>query len=328
MKKQKMIMLALAMLLCSCAQPENSETSRSAESSTTPSETTMPTEENTTTEETTQAETENPVWAEYERWVEQITNPLDGEGMIPLLFVDTTADGGKAYLICAGNNGEVYRADRFTYDGGPLYSVEGYGRLEDIDRPSTTKILDLEQKLQFIDPSGNSVATTADGMTTTGRIYASLVMAQAHLMKSLPGSSEYYVGSYQIADLFPADAVYTDNSISSDLDQNGTVDKIQWTLTEKEYVEDENLNYSGYYYSYEVTAEYNGTTYTLCSSYDDYDWVAKGDVQAFFADVDLDGMPEIVVYKKVLLRFDSIFIYDYDGEGFTESLVYVISPMP
>lgn len=331
MNREKMvigILLALAMLFCSCAPRENAETSRSAESSTIPSETTIPTEENTTTEETTQAETENPAWAEYEQWVEEITNPLDGEGMIPLLFVDSTADAGRAYLICAGNNGEVYLADRFAYDGGPLYSVEGYGRLEDVDRLSTTKILDLEQSLQFIDPSGKSVATTADSMTTTGRIYASLVMAQAHLTKKLPSGSEYYVGSYQNAEMFPADALYTDNSISADLDQNGTADKIQWTLTEQEYVEDEFLNYFGYYYSYEVTAEYNGTTYTICSSYDDYDVVAKGDVQAFLADVDLDGMLEIVVYTKALLRFDSIYVYDYDGEKFAESLVYVISPMP
>ena len=39
-------------------------------------------------------------------------------------------------------------------------------------------------------------------------------------------------------------------------------------------------------------------------------------------------MPEIVVYKKTLLRFDSVSIYDFDGEGFKKSLAYVIVPMP
>lgn len=316
----------IVLILCSCGtkiatqEPKPSQ-SEETQITTVPQET-----ENETLEQINDTTAFDPV-ADYEQWVEEITHPIDGTGMIPLLFVDTKADPSRALLICAGNNGEVYLADRFTYDGASLYTVDGYGRLEDLDRPTTTGILEIGRSLTFIDPKGAIYENSATSLTTTGRIYASFVMAKAQLEKSPAVEQRFYIGSYADADMFPTDVVYEDNCIQADLDGNGVMDCVSWTLTEDRPFRHDAFNYDGYLYSYQLVIELNRAEFTF-DPYVEYSKVGAGDYQIFVADVDQDGMFEIVRYMKESLVFDSIAVYDFDGTTYNKSMVYTITPRP
>lgn len=263
--------------------------------------------------------------AEYQAWLEQVNNPIDGEGMIPLLFTYAKYDKYSTYLIGAGNNGEFYIADRFAYNGKSLYipREEIYG-CDYQKGPYNTKILDTERPVVFTDFGGSTVKTTVTGLNSDFMSIIEFLQMKPQLEQQLPETSRFYLGTYEGVEMFPRDAACIDNYIQVDLDGDGTEDLVYLALFEDHYGEEPNFDYAGYYYAYKLNITRNGKTYTFLP-YASYDRAAQGDTRVFVADVDQDGEYEVLMYRMTYHRFDGLTIYDFNGQQY-EKEYYTISP--
>lgn len=261
-------------------------------------------------------------------FADEIANPIDGTGMVPLIFVDTKKEPQTGYLICAGGDGEVYIADRFKYNGKSLYWEEiPEAHVIDYQKgPYSTEIMDLSKGFVFRDFKGNSVNAKVLELTGDFEAIIEFLKIRTHLNKSLSTDSRFWLGTYEGVDMFPADGVYTENGFTMDLDGDGTEDRVEVVLTEDEYREDEFTGYKGYAYTYVFNICRNGRTFRI-KPYADWVRVVPEDIAVFAADVDLDGEYEIVKFYLENQRFGGISVYDFTGTVYEEQ-VYTISPMP
>ena len=264
----------------------------------------------------------------YEDFLEQINNPIDGTGMIPLVFVDTAKEDQVGYLICAGNNGEVYIADWYEFNGKSLY-WESHPEFCGIDYqkgPYSTEILDLSKPLVFRDFKGGSVTAKVQQLTGEYIGIINFLLIRTHMNKALPADSRLWFGTYEGIDMFPDDAVYTDDGIIVDLDGDGDEDQIRVELTQvpDSYTEDPFTGYTGYYYTYEYFVTKNGRTFRF-KPFKSQLHVTPDDFAVYVADVDLDGEYEIIEFMYYYKRFGGISIYDFNGATYDE-LIYSIAP--
>lgn len=253
--------------------------------------------------------------------LEEMLNPIDGTGMIPLVFVDMVRQPQVGYLICAGNNGQVYIADRFNYNGKSLYSETGniWDPVDYEKGPYTTEILDLNKTMIFRDFNGRSISANLGQMTGSFNMVYPFLKIKTQIGVKLPEDSRFWFGTYEGVEMFPEDSVYTENGFIMDLDGDGITDQAEIVLTEvpDSYTEDPFTGYTGYYYDYEVHIRRNGRTFRFLPFASWVD-VAPDDLAVFAADVDFDGEYEIVEFMFYHKRFGGITIYDFNGETYDE----------
>lgn len=264
----------------------------------------------------------------YQEFLDQTENPVDGTGMLPLIFVDTEKDAQVGYLICAGNDGQVYIADRFKYNGVSLY-WEVNPEVHSVDYqkgPYSTEILDLSKDIVFRDFKGNSISSKVQELTGDYLTIIEFLQIRTHLDAPLPTESRLWFGTYEGIDMFPEDTVYTDEGIIVDLDGDGHEDRIKVELTQvpDSYTEDPFTGYTGYYYSYEYYVTRNGRTFRF-KPFAEWVHVAPDDLAVFVADVDLDGEYEIIEFMYYSKRFGGVNVYDFNGATY-DKLYYSISP--
>lgn len=273
-------------------------------------------------------EEEPEEYSSFKDFVEQINNPVDGTGMVPLVFVDTAKNAQVGYLLCGGNEGEFYIADRFKFNGKSLYWVSDpeYNGVDYQKGPYSTEILDLNKQLVFRDFKGNSVSTKVQQLTGEYINIITFLQLRTGLDKALPTDSRLWFGTYEGVEMFPEDAVYTDDGIIVDLDGDGNDDQIKLELTQDpdSYTEDPFTGYTGYYYSYEFNVTRNGRTFRF-KPFTPEIGVAPDDIAIYVADVDLDGEYEIIEFMYYHKRFGGISIYDFNGATY-DKLYYSIAP--
>jgi len=263
-----------------------------------------------------------------QEFLDQVENPIDGTGMLPLVFVDTQKDAQIGYLICAGNDGQVYISDRFEYNGASLYweKTPGTYVIDYQKGPYSTEILDLNKELVFRDFKGNCVSGKVQNLTGDYMTIIEFLQIRTHLDQPLPAESRLWFGTYADVDMFPEDAVYTDDGVIVDLDGDGAEDRIRVELTQvpDSYTEDPFTGYTGYYYSYEYYVTKNGRTFRF-KPFTSQIHVTPDDFAVYVADVDLDGEYEIIEFMYYSKRFGGISIYDFTGSTY-EELYYAIAP--
>lgn len=245
---------------------------------------------------------------------------IDGEGMIPLLFIETEIYKDRAYVLGAGKDGVFYYADQFKYNGKSLYNENIYdGRMMLENEPAESPIMEEQCILQFQNPYGECFTTTHQGLTTDGEASVEYIYVFTQLPKNTVQADGLYLGSYEEANMFPQHAEYSKQCVVCDLDGNGVRDTIMWELFENRLFEFAPLNYSDYLYDYQVTIEQNGTVYTIEN--DRGQTVLKHGMAVFVADVDQNGDFEVIIYERDGLNPRVIMIYDFDGTTFVERKV-------
>lgn len=316
--KRLLVILLTMLVLCGCASPEQNEQ---------PSNTTAE-PETTISSETTEILETTGTWGELPLVQSNIdVEVVDGEGMVPLLFIKTDIYKDRAYVLAAGKDGNVYRAEQFEYDGEPLYGEYLHdGRMSLKDEPATTEIMEDNRELRFVNIFGEGLTCYHEGITTTGEVALRHIFAHAHLPENLSLSDGLYLGSYADVDMFPETAEYTDSSIVTDLDKNGARDKVTWEYIENTPVDSHPSGYSGYLYDYKISIERNGTVYTIENEKDMV--VVQGGMQVFAADVDQDGEYEIVVFETMITCSCYCTIYGWDGTAYTVQQYCTVAPLP
>lgn len=321
--KRLLLIFFSSLVLCSCAvtRPNVCVTNTVTEP-----ETSISSEPSTITE---MENCDTPgTWGEFPLVKSNIdVEVVDGDGMIPLLFIVTDIYMDRAYLLTAGKDGNVYLAEQFKYDGKPLYSDFLYeGRMMLKDEPATTPIMEEDRKLFFLNSHGESFTSDHQGVTTTGMRGVYYIFAHVHLPEDTVLTDRLYIGSYADAYMFPENATYEDNRIIADLDRNGVQDQITWEMRKNKPFDFPLANYSDYLYDYTVSIERNGATYTIINA--PGDTVGKDDMQVFVADADQDGEFEVIVFEKVNLNFTSVMLYDFDGTAYVMRRACPITMMP
>ena len=302
--KRFLITIIVVIALCGCSAPEQSDGT--------------PSERNNTIESTSADELEimdttgtwgTPPKVMLDKKVEVIE---DGEGMVPLLFVETDIYKDRAYVLAAGKEGNIYYADQFEYDGEPLYGEYLFeGRMILKDEPATSPIMEEHRLLGFQNACGDSFTTTHQGLRTRGETAVEHIYVLVQLHENGVRTDGLYLGSYADVNMFPQDAEYSEQSVLVDLDRNGVKDCVTWELIEKEPFEFEPLDYSDYLYDYKVTIEQNGKVYTVEN--DQSTSVLKNGMAVFVADADQDADFEVIIYEKNGLNARDVMIYDFDG---------------
>lgn len=237
----------------------------------------------------------------------------------PLLFIDTTdtTNNDKAYVLCAFNEDRIYSTHEFLYNGKRLSDF-----VFEYDMLVESNIIDTEKDFVFYDNRGNRFETGCENLFCYGEEIINEVHVCASIKTEIKNDAKRYLGTYGNIDVFPSKIEYDKNSITVDLDANGVSDNIYWTLSpaEDEYADE------GYcYYSLEATI--NGKKVSIA---DNEDWLplAREDLEVFIADVDMDGVFEIVVYEKTVSRFNNVFIYKINEESGKLLYSYTITPEP
>jgi len=232
----------------------------------------------------------------------------------PLLLIDTTNHTNEAYILCAFSSEELCKLTDYQYNGLPLSAFMGQTSV-----PVTSSIIDLTKSVNFYDTAGNAFEATSTALSCTGRVYDEVYEVRVTFDRQAASAPKFYLGTYAGVKLLPDNAEYTDSSIFADMDGNGTTDSVTWTFTPADPVYGDNWDYA-------VTATRNGITYTVAEK--GYLSLQKEDLAVFVADVDQDKELEIVVYEKGMSRFGTLKIYNFQGEGYTAILTYIVESEP
>lgn len=232
----------------------------------------------------------------------------------PLLLLDTT-DEGHAFVLCAFESGEICEIDAYLYNGQKANSFLGQTMV-----PVSTSIVNKQRTFAFVDTAGEIFETGATEIYCTGRIIDEELEVRLDLQEEPPTPRKFWLGSYSEIDLLPDNVVYEDGAIAVDMDGNGTTDRIYWTFIPLQKEEHSD------WLDYTVTATRNGIEYKIVEKC--YLPVKKDDLAVFVADVNLDGEAEIVVFTKYASRFGNVSVYQFEEDGYTEMLHYVLDPEP
>lgn len=245
-------------------------------------------------------------------------SPNKNSPTYPLLFIDTTDNiSDKAYIICAFNEEGAYATNEFLYSDKNLGDyIEAQGVIVESD------IIDTSNSITFYDKNGISFDSYCGKISCYGEpiIYETHVCADVN--SDMPSSGLRFWGTYSELDIYPDEIEYGENSIVVDLDSDGAEDIIRWSFypAEDDWREEE-------YYRYTLESVIDGKTIAIS---DNREWLPlkKTDFEVFVADIDLDGVFEVLVYEKAVSRFNNIFIYDIGSDKSEVLHFYTISPEP
>ena len=233
----------------------------------------------------------------------------------PILFVDTTNDAPQAYILCAYSSGNLLSPEDYTYSDKPLAE---YLRAQ--NEPVSSKIINTDKMISFYDVRGQQHKTNITQVSCSGRIIDESVEVRATLEKS-PEKQGLFWGTYAELDLLPQNIIFSDRSISVDLDSDGELDTISWIFTSADSQE-----YGENYYFYEIMVTAGAKAYSLegpghlpCT---------LEDFSIYVADLDMNGTFELLVYSKGLSRFRYINAYQLDKDKICNLFSYVIDPEP
>lgn len=232
---------------------------------------------------------------------------ISPETCYPLVFFEN----GQAYIIGAVTANNLYTTWDFLYNDKSLADFYGL----EMDAAVTSPIINQESSLTFYDVDERSFTAavgkvTANGEYATGNSWVKVELCEAP-------QQGIFIGTYPNGDMAPQNVLRGDRSLSTDLDGNGDLDMITW-----EFYKSNNEHI------WAITVKLGEDTYVLERKAEFFSYVEE-DCQILIADIDRNGMFELVVYEKAEQDFfRSVSIYAMDSNDCVEVLSYCIESKP
>ena len=229
-----------------------------------------------------------------------------------ILFVDDNRQ--YAYVICRFESGTYRDLSVYKYDNKNWLDFiyeEGDNVKTDVLKPGDT--------VNFYNASGDKQTAECSKVSCEGRGIDVFTEVHAHLAQNDMLSSRY-IGLTANINPMPRTPLYSENSISVDLDNDGTMDKIEWNFSDSGMVGSDDMQ------NYSLTITLNNKSRTIKNPEELP--LNPGDLTVFVADLNGDGVMEVVIYEKLAALMSGLTVYTSINGNIEKMFNYVINPGP
>ena len=240
---------------------------------------------------------------------------LEMNSFSPLLFYENNPNFRYAYIVCGFWDGKYQDMNKFKYSG--KFSSEYIGNYTQVQ----ADFINMNESITMFDSNGKQFESKMNDIFCGGNViddYAHVYTKLEHISQ-LEGNR--WLGIYSSKTPYPRQPIYSENSIVVDLDGNGQDDKINWT-----YNKAKAQDYGNDIYDYVVSALLNGKQFTYKNPVDQP--LKKGDLSVFVADINGDGLMELIIYNKLVAIQSSLSIFQVNDGNIQNMMEYVFTVGP
>jgi len=230
-----------------------------------------------------------------------------------ILFADESNQ--SAYVICNFDNGRYNNLDKYKYNDKNWSDFIGQD-----EEKVKTDVIKSGDTIEFYNAQGGKQTAKCSAVSCIGRGIDDFTEVHAQITSNEMSLSRY-IGFTSKINPMPRVPVFAENSISVDLDNNGTMDKIDW------------------FFSDSIIGDYGQgmKNYSLAITINNKEYIIKNpndlpltpeDLTVFVMDLNGDGAMEVVIYQKLAKMMTSLTAYTSVNNSIEKMFEYIINPGP
>lgn len=232
----------------------------------------------------------------------------------PIVIVDTTNSQDRAYVVGFCTGGEVKNLDNYSCDGKGLRDYLGQD-----DALTQSPVLDLSRSIKLMDNKGNTAQIQPVSVQCEESVIDETLVFQVAFEPAVSGENSFYIGTYGEIDIVPKEMTCQDYAIQADLDNDGNMDRVEWSFTPT-------TSAYGVKNDYTISVSRNGMSYTLVQ--ENRLPLEEEDLAVFVADLNGDKEYEIIVYANGMSLFGEVTVYTFTDSQYSIMLQYAVDCEP